>query len=1219
MIKVCLTLLSILFLCRPATCQQLYPEVIFQTGLSSAVPSQFNFSPSGKFLFGVTDAGEYVIWDTKSGRQIKRITRIVTGYPNLFYPVQSAISNDETRMLIPDYPKGNYILYDLIANRPLHFFEHSGSTGEYTHALFSGDRSRILLISQQPGENHPCTFHLFTGDGKLIRSATLDLPVKVFENKLLLQLLIGRMQKLLKSAAYLVNIVADSCMDHLYFSLLNGKVYALDISDKSTYYMNGNFQEITGLGKESGSTALSLYKDKLLIRVEGIKDRVDSVSLISSDTTYVADLRQLRIEKKVPSAYLAFTLKHRSNVFTTNPITTSQSLNTYLRYNRTGPFDAEIIGRDVLTDREVFRYKKGTPHNFNTNSSYDAGKLNGGYVVAISADQQLMAECSRDIVIHQLEKKKIKTVINAARGQLKLTAPLFLDSTRLLIPKAYNDGFLLSLKTGVAEQLRQEIDYQDTLDNGLFIQYSYHNTAQIGIQTSSLLDQKKQFVMTSIAPVHQRSKSLPFKEITVWDSKTLIKKASYIFQDSLYTWFINGVSGYPKRFLVNHKLVNFEKPGAPVLTALYIKKKRDTFYAVNPVYFPLKGKIISITGTRSKPGHPYLLFGVWDINGKMLKYYTYKRENSKLEYKNLIYEAQLSPDSTKLLFGLYDGTAGIFDLETMKVTSTYEHGTGFKNDAMKLYSHINITAACFIDNSHFVTCGDDMAIRLWTIGKSTAERVLNSNPVYLLSLSISPDKKYLIGISIDKTLHFINIASGISDASFIVSSPNAYTLVNSDGFYISNKKAVNDLSFYYNGKAYEFSQFDLSLHRPDQVMKTLGYATPQAIQEMYMAWERRIRGLNYTPAFFKASPIYSAPEIEIRDLPELLADRSLVSVSFKVAATDPLHSITRLMITVNGVSIYGSGGLRIKPKLNKITLIPVTVPLSYGRNQIAVSVLNSSGTESLQQVFTAFRSGSARPPDLHIIAIGCARFADSRINLKYPVKDAREIIRLFKTRSAFYGKITIDTLFDQQVSAAKIMSLKSKLLLSRPDDFVILYYAGHGTIVNQQYFLSTYYTHMENPALQSISYEKVEGLLDSIPARNKLMLIDACYSGEADKDANNKTTGIPNAPNAAQQRKTFELMQALFSDLRKSNGASVIGSSGPSELALETDVLQNGVFTYFLKNALQNKAADLNKNGEITVSELADYLKEQVSVYTEKEQRPTLRNQNIFDDLVVWK
>ena len=256
---------------------------------------------------------------------------------------------------------------------------------------------------------------------------------------------------------------------------------------------------------------------------------------------------------------------------------------------------------------------------------------------------------------------------------------------------------------------------------------------------------------------------------------------------------------------------------------------------------------------------------------------------------------------------------------------------------------------------------------------------------------------------------------------------------------------------------------------------------------------------------------------------------------------------------------------------------------------------------------------------LHIIAIGCARFADSSINLKYPVKDAREMIRLFKTRSAFYGKIRVDTLFDEQVSAAKIMSLKSKLLLSRPDDFVILYYAGHGTIVNQQYLLSTYYTHMENQALQSISYENVEGLLDSIPARNKLMLIDACYSGEADKDANNKTTGIPNAPNAAQQRKTFELMQAMFSDLRKSNGASVIGSSGPSELALETDVLQNGVFTYFLKKALQDKAADLHKNGEITVSELAGYLKEQVSVYTEKEQRPTLRNQNIFDDLVVWK
>lgn len=1218
MIKICLTLLSILFLCQPASAQQPSPEVIFQTGLSSVIPSQFNFSPSGKFLFGVTDAGEYVIWDTKSGRQIKRITRIVTGYPNLFYPVQSAISNDETRMLIPDYPKGNYILYDLIANRPLHFFEHREGAGEYTHALFSADRSKILLISQQPGEDHPCAFHLFTANGKLIRSAKLDLPLKVFENKMLLQLLIGRMLKVLKSAAYLVNIVADDQMDHLYFSLLNGKVYALDISDGSTYYMNGNFEEITGLKQESGSAALSLHKGKLLIRMEGTRDRVDSVSLISSDTTYVADLRQLRVEKKVPSAYLAFTLRHRSNVFITHPITTSQSLNTYLRYRRTGPFDAEVIGYDVLTDREIFRYKKGAPHNFNTYSSYDAGKLNGGYVVAISADQQLMAECSRDIVIHQLQKKKIKTVINAARGQLKLAAPLFLDSTRLLIPKAYNDGFLLDLKTGAAEQLKREIDYQDTLDNGLFVHYSYDNSAQIGIQTSSLLDQQKQFVMTSIVPVHQRSKSKLFKELTVWDSKTLVKKASYIFQDSLYTWFINDVTGYPKKFLVNHKLVDFEDPEKPLLTELYIKKKRDTFFAVNPVYLPLKHQIFAVTGTRSKPGHPDLLFATWDVKGKLLKTYTYKRKKTKLEYQTLIYEAQLSPDSTKLLFGLYDGTAGIFDLATMKVTSTYEHGTGFESDVMKLYSHINITAACFTDNNHFVTCGDDMKIRLWTIGKITADKVLNSNPLHLLSLRISPDKKYLVGVSIDKTLHFINIASGISDASFIVSNTNAYTLVNAEGFYISNKKSVNDLSFYYNGKAYEFSQFDLSLHRPDQVMKTLGYATPEVVQEMYMAWERRIRRLNYTPAFFKATAAYDAPEIEIRDLPELLADRALPTLSFKVAATDQLHSLTRLMITVNGVPVYGSRGLSIKSKSNKAVLIPVNIPLSAGRNQIAVSVLNSKGTESLQQVFTAFRSGPVRRPDLHIIAIGCTNFADSRINLKYPVKDAREMIRLFRSRAALYENMKIDTLFDAQVSAAKIMKLKAKLLLSRPDDVVILYYAGHGTVAGNQYFLSTYQTSLEKPAAQSIAYEKVEALLDSIPARHKLMLIDACYSGEADKNAKSSTAAF-NPSNAAQQRKTFELMQTLFSDLRKSNGASVIGSSGPSELAMETDVLRNGVFTYFLKKALQDKAADLNKNGEITVSELADYLKEQVSLYTEKEQRPTLRNQNIINDLVIWK
>jgi len=66
---------------------------------------------------------------------------------------------------------------------------------------------------------------------------------------------------------------------------------------------------------------------------------------------------------------------------------------------------------------------------------------------------------------------------------------------------------------------------------------------------------------------------------------------------------------------------------------------------------------------------------------------------------------------------------------------------------------------------------------------------------------------------------------------------------------------------------------------------------------------------------------------------------------------------------------------------------------------------------------------------------------------------------------------------------------------------VILFFAGHGILdETMDYYLGTYNVDFTNPKLGGMPYEQFEALTEGIPARNKLVLLDACHSGELDKE-----------------------------------------------------------------------------------------------------------------------
>lgn len=265
----------------------------------------------------------------------------------------------------------------------------------------------------------------------------------------------------------------------------------------------------------------------------------------------------------------------------------------------------------------------------------------------------------------------------------------------------------------------------------------------------------------------------------------------------------------------------------------------------------------------------------------------------------------------------------------------------------------------------------------------------------------------------------------------------------------------------------------------------------------------------------------------------------------------------------------------------------------------------------------------------YVVSIGISDYEDNNYDLNYAAKDANDIAAKFGTDETKVFKIT-----NKKAIKEQILSVKAELMKSQVDDRVILFVAGHGLLDgNLDYYVGTHDVDFESPAVRGLPYEDLESLLDGIPARKKLMLIDACHSGEVDKDDSELVASTTTSSGTINARgfktvvskseglglqNSFELMQELFADLRKGTGAVVISSASGAEFALESDAWKNGVFTYSILEGLENKKCDSNKDGAVQVSELKDYVFDRVSELTNGKQHPTSRRENLEYDFTVW-
>jgi len=337
-------------------------------------------------------------------------------------------------------------------------------------------------------------------------------------------------------------------------------------------------------------------------------------------------------------------------------------------------------------------------------------------------------------------------------------------------------------------------------------------------------------------------------------------------------------------------------------------------------------------------------------------------------------------------------------------------------------------------------------------------------------------------------------------------------------------------------------------------------------------------------------------------------DRSRVGEEASVVAAVVTSSkgVARVSVTLNGKEVHQQS--ERAPLKSVLVTVPVT--LREGANAVAVSAAEPDGTV-LQEVRTVIYDKPmvavavpppppAPPPvtrDRWAVIIGVGRYESPDIpRLRYTVPDAEAIYQVL-TGPAGFKKEHVLLLTDKTEKKPTFRNIRWALgtFLARSakkDDTVLIFFAGHGAPEVdprgiERDGLAKYLVPIDADPddlyATAFQMDELQTVFGRIEAERVVAFLDSCYSGAAGgRTFTSKKTRASHVDDLFLER------------LTRSKGRAIITASRPAEVSIELPELGHGIFTYYLVQGLKG-AADLNRDGIVSLQELYEYVEQQVT------------------------
>ncbi len=252
--------------------------------------------------------------------------------------------------------------------------------------------------------------------------------------------------------------------------------------------------------------------------------------------------------------------------------------------------------------------------------------------------------------------------------------------------------------------------------------------------------------------------------------------------------------------------------------------------------------------------------------------------------------------------------------------------------------------------------------------------------------------------------------------------------------------------------------------------------------------------------------------------------------------------------------------------------------------------------------------GKAAPtvaiPRSYALVIGIASYKNlpATAQLQYPNRDAEDIYTaLISPEGGQFPAENVHKLINEKATVANIRHELEEWLpsVTKDDDRVLIYYAGHGFVSGGKAYLAPYDVDIHSISATAYPMDTLGSEIGGkIKGKWKVLITDSCHSGAITPEADRKQVN----------QTLLDLQKSLFS----------LTASRDREQSFESANWGggHGIFTYYVVKGIEGEA-DANGDGIVSADELAEYVHTNVRLATSAQQNPTSERGSFDPDMVL--